>query len=188
MKLIDVLEEIQERSQSTLTMKSLVRKINTVRNQIVRQFENRLDMMAMDILEDVPLYPLTIPVDSIQAVLVNDVKYKYEQFNDRNHGDYYYYIVDGAIGIVPKPKETIEQGLTIFFKKRLEDLTTDNLEADLGLDQDYEMLVVYGVLRDITNGNEHYEFKNRYEELLRDYLAATANSEPETHTIVLERW
>ena len=188
MKLIDAIEEIQEKSQSTLTLESIVRKINIVRDQFIRNYENRIGVQSMDLLEGVPVYPLNIPVDRIDSILVRGKKYPYGQFNDTTKNREYYYIIDGAIGIHPTPKEDVTEGLTMFYKKRLERLTVNNLDEDIGLDEDYDILVVYGVLKDITTGNEHYEYKSRYNDIKSDFLAAISNSEPQTHQIVYGGW
>lgn len=188
MKLIEAIEEIQEKAQSTLTMESIIRKINFVRDSFIRNYENRITIQSMDLLEGVPIYPLDIPMDRIDTVLVKGEKYPYGQFNDMTKDRSYYYIIDGAIGIFPSPKETVEKGITMFYRKHLSKLNSDNLEEEIGLDEDYDMLVVYGVLKDITNGNQHYEYKSRYEDIKKDFLSAISNSEPQTHQIVLGGW
>lgn len=188
MKLIDAIEEIQERAQSTLTSKSIIRKINIIRDQIMRNYEERITLQTMDLLEGVPMYPLTIPVDAVVSVLVDGKHYPFAQFNGIKRTGVYYFIVDGALGIYPTPKEDKTQGLSIFYKKRLPKLSEEDLEAEIGLDLDYDMLVVWGVLKDITNGNEHYEYKSKYNDTLHDFLAATSNAEPAAYQIVTEGW
>ncbi|MNI93931.1 hypothetical protein D3C73_1519560 [compost metagenome] len=59
------------------------------------------------------------------------------------------------------------------------------MDKATGFDPDYDMLLVYGVLREITSGNEAQEYNNKYQQLLMDYTAA--NSGYETHQ-VKERW
>lgn len=188
LKLIDAIEEIQERVQSTLTPKSIIRKINIIRDQLIRHYEDRVTLMTMDLLEGIPMYPLNIPVDSVVSVLVGGHHYPFAQFNGLKKTGVYYFIVDGALGIYPTPKEYKQQGLSIFFKKSLPKLSEEDFQSEIGLDKDFDMLVVWGVLKDITNGNDHYEYKSKYNDLLHEFLATTSNAEPAAYQIVSEGW
>jgi hypothetical protein len=86
---------------------------------------------------------------------------------------------------MPVPEYDAAYGIKIFHLPVLNPLTFADMEGDTGFDPDYDMLLVYGVLREITSGNEAQENNTKYLQLLADYTAA--NSGYETHE-VKERW
>lgn len=185
MKLIEAVEEIQEKSSNHLSMQSIIRKITMSRDQLLRRFGRETEIHRMDLLENEPLYPWALPHSSIKSVLVNGVAYQFGYLNDRSRSRYYYFL-SGAIGIHPTPKETAKEGLTVFYDKTLVPLTVDALEQEVGFDRDYDMLVVYGALMTIETGNAGLYFSGKYNELLNDYLAV--NTDPEHYQIRLEDW
>ncbi|MMZ69512.1 hypothetical protein D3C76_1071390 [compost metagenome] len=56
----------------------------------------------------------------------------------------------------------------------------DDIDAPTGFDPDYDMVIVYGVLREITSG-----YEEMYQVLLRDYQTATNGYEK---YVINERW
>lgn len=184
MLLSDVMEEIIEKAPHTLSPQSIVRKINQVRDKLIRTYGRDVVPYRMDIQEGLAEYPWPYSPGSIVNVLVDGVRYPYGQFNARQGR--YFYILTGTIGIYPTPTKDIEQGLTIFHKKTLTPLTLNDMNAEIGFDPDYDMLVVYGVLTDITSGNVAAEYKAKYEDILSDYLRA--NTEPEAYQIQVVDW
>jgi hypothetical protein len=185
MKLIEAVEEVQEKSSNNLSMQSIIRKINMSRDQLLRRYGRETEVHRMDLLADQPLYPWALPPGSIKSVLVNGVSYPFAYLNDRAKARYYYFL-NGSIGIYPAPQETVTEGLTVFYDKTLVPLTVDALEQEIGFDRDYDMLVVYGALKTIETGNSGHYYTNKYNELLDDYLAV--NTEPEHYQIRMEGW
>lgn len=183
MLLIEAVEEIQEKSTNYLSMESIVRKVNSARNQLIRQYGQEIVPYQMDLLEGIGSYPWSLPQGSIHTVLVDGVKWPFAQANQMV-GSRYYYFIAGSIGLYPVPTENVERGLTILYNKTLAPLTVNDLNAELGFDMDYDMLIVYGVLKDMTIGSESAEYSIKYESMLNDYLRATSNATPEAHTII----
>jgi hypothetical protein len=185
MKLIEAVEEVQEKSSNNLSMQSIIRKINMSRDQLLRRFGRETEVHHLDLLANEPLYPWLLPQGSIKSVLINGAAYPFAYLNDRAKGRYYYFL-NGSIGIYPTPEDTIVEGITVFYDKTLAPLTVDALEQDIGFDRDYDMLVVYGALKTIETGNSGHYYANKYNELLDDYLAV--NTEPEHYQIRLGEW
>lgn len=185
MLLSEAVEEILEKAPNYLSMPSLIRKINTVRNQLLRTYGKEVVPYRMDINAGSAEYPWPLPPGSIAYVLVDGHKWPMGQLNAASPS-HYYYLLAGTIGLYPVPQEAILQGLTIFYKKTLVPLSVGDLNAEVGLDPDYDNLVVYGVLKDITSGAQAAEYAARYEAALNDYLR-TATS-PEAYQIQLGEW
>lgn len=183
MLLVEAVEEIQEKSTNFLSMESIIRKISGVRNRLLRMYGNEVMPVQMDLLKGIPNYPWALPHGSIVSVLVNGVQWPYAQLNQMG-GSRYYYFIAGSIGLFPTPVEDVPRGLTILINKTLVPLTVNDLNADVGFDMDYDMLVVYGVLKDIESGSAAAEFSAKYDLMLNDYLRV--NTTPEAHQIMPE--
>lgn len=108
----------------------------------------------------------------------------YRQFDERYFGPYYYFL-SGTIGLVPKPCQDVSQGLKIFHIPVLVPLSVDSLDGPTGFDPNYDMVLVYGVLKEATTGAQSAEFAQKYTQWLNDYT--TANSGWERY-VVNERW
>ncbi|MNJ69320.1 hypothetical protein D3C77_656580 [compost metagenome] len=81
---------------------------------------------------------------------------------------------------MPTPDEDITVGLKIFHIPVLPELTVNDMDGMTGFDPDYDMLLVYGVLREITGG-----YDDMYQQLLNDYKSANNGYEKYS---VNERW
>ncbi len=185
MLLNDLVEEIQEKAPNFLSMTSIIRKINTVRGQLLRMYGTDVVPLQMDLLTGQALYPWPYPAGSITNVLVNEVSYPMGQLNALTKARYYY-LMSGAIGLYPVPEGDVPQGLTVLYKKSMAPLGLGDLDADVGFDQDYDMLIAYGALKDITNGNAAVEYAAKYGAMLDDYLRASTS--PEAYQIPEVRW
>lgn len=183
MLLVEAVEEIQEKSTNFLSMESIIRKISGVRNRLLRMYGNEVMPVQMDLLSGIPNYPWALPHGSIVSVLVNGVKWPFAQFNQMA-GSRYYYFMAGSIGLHPAPEEDVPGGLTILINKTLVPLSVNDLNAEVGFDMDYDMLVVYGVLKDIEIGSAAAEYAVKFDLMLNDYLRA--NTVPEAHQIIPE--
>lgn len=186
MLLKEAIEEIQEKAPNFLSMTSIIRKINTTRGQLLRTYGTDVVPMTMDLLEGKATYPWPYPSGSIQHVLVNGTKYPLGQLNSLTSKANYYYLLAGTIGLFPTPAEDVTQGLMVMFKKSLAPLSLADMEAEVGFDPDYDMLVVYGVLKDITNSGLSVEYTAKYGAMLNEYLQVP--SSPEAYQIPEVRW
>jgi hypothetical protein len=171
-------EEIIEKAPNAgLSIPSIIRKIEGVRNRLLRTYGQEIAPYWMDLNAGEAEYPLLFPAGSLDSVLINGSRYPWAQMNSRGYSRYYY-TYSGVIGLVPTPQEDITQGLTLFYKKTMVPLTVNDLNGEVGFDPDYDWLVVYGALIDITRGGDAAEFKAKYDELLDNYLRTPTTPEP----------
>lgn len=194
MLLQDVVEEITEKAPNFLSVPSIIRKVTQVRDKLMRgatgaQQQSDPVVYAMDLLQGRGEYPLPCPAASVQEVLVSKEAYygenqweriPYRQFDEHDRGPYYYFL-NKTIGIVPEPESTTVQGLKIFYNQALPPLTTNDLNGPTGFDENFDMLLVYGVLVDMGIK----EYKEHYDEWLYEYRQANSGYE---RYVVNERW
>ncbi|MNN47894.1 hypothetical protein D3C81_1623360 [compost metagenome] len=103
-------------------------------------------------------------------------------FNEQERHPYYYFVA-GKIGIYPPPEYDTFYGIKIFYTPIIEELTLEDLNNGSGFDPNFDMLLVYGVLRDIVPGNEAFEL--RYQQIYTEYRRATNDYEK---FVVQESW
>lgn len=106
-----------------------------------------------------------------------------KQFNLPSPKEPYYYFVAGKIGVYPEPTANADQGIKIHHIPVIPPLTLADMDNPTGFDPDFDMVLVYGVLREIAADNNDYDI--RYQQLLIEYQ--TANSGYEVH-VIQERW
>jgi hypothetical protein len=177
MLLSEAVDEVLEKSPAKFPMQSIIRKIDQVRNRLLRMYGKDIVPYRFDLLEGQAEYPWPLPMGAITNVLVQGVKYDFGQLNAYGRSRYYYFL-NSSIGIYPTPAETIPEGVTVFYKRTLAPLTVNDLNGEVGFDTDYDMLVVYGALKDIAKGNEAAEYSSKYDDLLSDFLRAGTTPEP----------
>lgn len=185
----DVVEEIAEKAPNHLSPQSILRKITQVRDRLLRQSgsgQQQTDTVctAIDLKALQRLYILPCPAGNITDVDIicpagHWVRLPFRQFNNDSIRPYYY-VQSGQIGIVPTPDIDIPEGLKIFHIPVLLALTLGDMEAPTGFDPDYDMLLVYGVLREITSG-----YEDLFQGLLNEYK--TVNNGYEKY-VINERW
>jgi len=108
----------------------------------------------------------------------------YRQFDEHYYGPYYYFL-SGTIGLVPKPCQDVPGGLKIFHVPVLQPLTVEGLNGPTGFDPNYDMVLVYGVLKESLSGQIGAEYTEKYNLWLSDYQRANSGWE---RYIVHERW
>lgn len=193
MYLREVVEEVSEKSPNYLSVSSIIRKVTQVRDKLMRmttasQQQTDPVIYEMDLLEGQGEYPLPCSPSSVQEVVVSCEAYSgegtrrlpYRQFDEKDKGPYYYFL-NKIIGIVPMPKHTVTKGLQIFYSQTLPPLTTNDMNGPTGFDQNFDMLLVYGVLVDMGNT----QYKDQYDEWLYEYKQANSGME---RYVVNERW
>lgn len=186
MLLSEIVEEIAEKSDNYLSPQSIIRKINFIKGNLIRNYSNNdLVVSQMDVEEGLAQYPLIVPAGSIRSVMVDDCPYPLRRLNESPYSRYYY-LLSGTIGISPTPIEDIPGGLRIFHERVSRQLTINDMNGEPDFDSEYHMLFVYGVLAEIHKGGESSEYKAKYEDLLREYLIA--NADPENPQIRMEDW
>lgn len=196
----DVVEEIIEKSPHYLSPQSILRKITAVRDRLIRQSMAAqrqsgticaaIDLHAGQVEYIPPCSPdAVVDVDIMVSAYQGGDSEEYRRIQlrqfDQSVRSPYYYFTAGKIGIHPAPEYDAAYGIKIFHLPVVAPLRLEDMDKVTGFDPDYDMLLVYGILREITSGNEAQENNTKYLQLLADYTAA--NSGYETHQ-VRERW
>lgn len=206
MLLKEVVEEIQEKVPNYLAPDSIVRKVGFVRDKLIRtsgSWQQQTDVVSttFDLVAGEAEYDLPCPPGNITEVMLWDTAFRHsythgvgdyirgipqKQFNQRsNRLRPYYYLLAGKIGISPVPDYDAAYGVKIFHLPVLTPLTTAHMNDQTGFDPHFDMLLVYGVLREITNGSAAQEYDAKYQDLLQEYKRANNGGE----TYVIEgRW
>lgn len=188
MLLKDVVEEITEKSPNFLSPASIVRKITQVRDRLIRLYGSAQQQVesvctGIDIKKDQAQYVLPCPpsnVVDVDVLLYNEWRrLKLRQYHNESIQPYYYF-QSGKIGFVPTPEEDITMGIKIFHTPVLQELTLNDFDNPTGFEPDYDMLLVYGVLREIAQG-----YEEMYQSLLVEYKTACNGFEKYS---VDERW
>ncbi|MEK5479894.1 hypothetical protein NYE70_23635 [Paenibacillus sp. FSL R5-0407] len=184
----DVVEEIAEKAPNHLSPQSILRKITQVRDRLLRQSgsaQQQTDTVctAIDIKKGQDQYELPCPPGNVVDVdiVLDDCwrRLPLRQFHQRSIKPYYYFQA-GLIGLVPVPDADITQGLKVFHIPVLPSLTVADMEGMTGFDPDYDMVLVYGVLRELSEG-----YDGLYQQILNDWKSANNGFEK---YVVNERW
>jgi hypothetical protein len=193
MYLREILDDIAERTGHTLTDESVARKVNNLQNQLFRLYVKDSDLSTWDILTGQAQYPLTFPWQDIQEVVIYN-----EFFNGpwdgitNGHrrslrkgrvGEYskspYYYLLRDTIGIWPTPTADYTEGLQVIRRYLPSDLDINTIDAIPELNEEYHMLLVYGVVADIVDGQKRNEYMGRYMELLNQFRVSQIDPIPQ---------
>lgn len=199
----EIVEEIIEKLPSnTYPVVSILRKITEVRDRLLRiispaqrqsdALNQAFDLTAGNGLIDLICPPGNVTEVAIRNSIYTNVEYNDDardwrriplrQFDEQEHRPYYYF-VNGKIGVYPPPVYDTFYGIKIFYTPVLPPLTTDDLNSGSGFDPDFDMLLVYGVLKDLMPSSG--EFHERYNQLYREYNNATSGYE---RYVVKGRW
>lgn len=193
----EVVSAIQQRNKNYLDPTSLLREITQVRDRLMRtinggQQQSDAIVTMFDLQKDRTVYPLPAPANSIVEVAVKDADFAdySENESDSRSGWYalerkqldqsersrpYYYVTGGFIGLSRKPNVDVTQGLKIFHYPVLLPLQISSLtdNSSTGFDPNFDMLLVYGVLKEITTAAEANEFAAKFQEIYDQYVRAT---------------
>lgn len=203
MKVQDIIEEIIEKiPENTMPVVSILRKITQTRDRLLRnlsasQMQSEALNQSFDVTVGNGLFNLICPPGNVTEVAVRRSVYTGEPFYDdardwlriplRHFNEQekkpYYYFVSGQIGIYPPPAYDTFYGIKIFYTTVLGELTLDDLNSGSGFDPNFDMLLVYGVLRDMMPKN--IEFDERYQQIYNEYRRATNDYEK---FVVQESW
>lgn len=199
----DIVEEIIEKiPENTMPVVSILRKITQVRDRLLRnlsaaQSQSEVLNQSFDVIAWEGMTALVCPPDNVTEVAIRNSIYTNQTFNDdardwrriplrafdKDERNPYYYFVAGQIGIYPPPIYDTFYGIKIFYTPVFGPLTLDDLNNGSGFDPNFDMLLVYGVLKDMMpeNGN----FYTRYQELYEEYRSATSGYE---QFVIKGRW
>ncbi|KAF6564530.1 hypothetical protein G9G63_10335 [Paenibacillus sp. EKM202P] len=173
MKLQEILDEIAEKYPHDLSDESVIRKINTVQNELFRTTFRINTVWQDDILSDVFIYPLPCSPTNVIDVLVNDQEYMYQDVKKGSNEPFYYFTDGDDLGIYPTPEDDCQGGLMIFYYREPAQLTVSDMNTAPDLDRDFHMLLVYGTLVQIAeNFNDVAMVNNftvRYNGLIEEF-------------------
>lgn len=199
----DIVEEIIEKlPENTAPVTSILRKITQVRDRLMRnmsaaQSQSEVLNQAFDLAAGDGLTDLICPPGNVTEVAIRRsiytgapytetpedwVRIPLRQFDDSSRGPYYYF-VSGQIGIFPPPVQDTFYAVKVFYTPVIGELTLSDLNNGSGFDPDFDMLLVWGVLKDIQPDNAYFDA--RYQQVYAEYR--TANSGYERYA-VKERW
>ncbi|MEK4185666.1 phage adaptor protein [Paenibacillus sp. FSL L8-0494] len=199
----EIVEEIIEKiPDNTMPVVSILRKITQTRDRLLRNLspaQKQSDVLnqAFDVTAGTFFTDLVCPPGNVTEVAIRNAIYTNQTFNDdardwrriplRQFDEHehrpYYYFVSGQIGIYPPPLYDTFYGIKIFYTAVLSPLTMNDLNGGSGFDPNFDMLLVYGVLKDILPNNG--EFHERYNQLFKEYNSATSGYE---RYVVKGRW
>jgi hypothetical protein len=181
MLLSEVVNKITEKWPAgvNLSIPSVISDVSELRRRLIRNYCTDIDTSTTDLLEDTPEYPLPCAQSDIKEVVVNGCPYVRGSLGSSVPCQYYY-ILDNTIGIYPTPTTTVTEGLMIFHTKSTKELTQGDWNVDAGLDKDHDMLLVYGVLKEIDP-----KYKVQYDELFSSFWSA--NLTPD-NSVIRGRW
>lgn len=180
LRLEDVFEEIVERMPNFNSPESVLRKINSVRKNLYRNYKREEIVSSMDLMPGISQYPLPCPRSSITKVIVGGKQYSYHSEGNRP----YYYLLKDTIGLVPVPDRAMQRGLQIFHYETINDLSINDMDQEPVFDEHYDMIVVYGVLREMASSRELGEYQYKYNELLDEFKRSNDENIPDYIPVV----
>jgi hypothetical protein len=199
----EVVEEIIEKlPENTAPVVSILRKVTQTRDRLLRnmsasQMQSEVLNQSFDLTAGNGLTDLICPPGNVTEVAIRNAIYTNQTFNDdardwsriplkhfnEQEKHPYYYFVAGQIGVYPPPEYDTFYGIKIFYTPVLTELTNDDMNSSTGFDPDFDMLLVYGVLRDMMPQNETFDV--RYQQIYSEYRRATNDYEK---FVVQESW
>lgn len=173
MTLQEILDEIAEKYPHGLPNDSVVRKINTVQNELFRTVFLFSTMSIYSIQKDVFAYSLPFPQSNLIDVVVDGREYIYQDKKKRSNVPFYYFLGKDTIGIYPTPDRDIVEGLTLIYNMYPTQLSASDTTVIPDLDSDFHMLLVYGALVQICESFNDVamvnNFTSKYNGLLDSY-------------------
>lgn len=170
MKVKEILDEIAEKYPHGLSTESLIRKLNDVQNKVFRlTFKNPM-LSYFSLIRGVHAYVLPFPRTSMLRVVVGGHDYNYQNIHHKSNHPFYYWIGNQTLAINPTPAADLADGLAVFHYKYPFQVTADNQDAVPELDEDFHMLLVYGVLVQICEVFQDTAMVNNYTGKYNDLL------------------
>jgi hypothetical protein len=157
----EIIDDVDARMPNRFTDSNKVNWINSFQKKIFRQLKlpgiYRTETIAEQALYELPP---SCGVDLIDDVVLEDNSLTYKHMDSEASGTFYY-IVDDMIGIYPEPEENGES-ITVFYKKRPVELSTDDMTAIPDLEEDYHELIKLHLFITMAKANEDPQLANAY--------------------------
>lgn len=181
-------------NSSGLATSSLVNEADRLQKRIFRKLK-RETYSSYDLVTDQPTYPISMKTtDIFQVDIGNSTTSKFCKYPLRKVSDsinsctkYHYFINDidvGLwIGIYPLPTDT-EDTMVIYYYEIPETLDVSFLEGTPMLDENYHMMLVYGVCAEVAESFRDTDmaagFAMQYNALESELLGLTKSSDSYT--------
>lgn len=162
MNLQEILDEIAEKYPHGMSNDSVIRKINQIQGELFRTTFRVKTMSIYNVDEGVFVYSLPFARSNLSDVVIDGTEYLYQDSKKRSNTPYYYFVGPTGLGIYPTPEKTIVDGMSLLYYMSPTLLTVDTLTAVPDLDQDFHMLLVYGVLAQICESFNDVAMVNNY--------------------------
>lgn len=180
MTLQEILDEIAEKYPHALNDDSVIRKINQVQNELYRTTFREKTMSIYNLQKDVFAYSLPFPRSNLSDVVVEGREYMYQDSKKESNVPFYYFIGKTGLGLYPTPDKDVYEGLSLFYYRYPDQLSSTNLEAVPDLDQDFHMLLVYGALVQIAENYNDIQMVNNYTAKYNGIIEELSNISVET--------
>jgi len=162
-----------ERYPHALSPDNIINKINIEQKELFRTIYQPQTSTTYDLIADNPFYPVTYSPENIIDVVVQDVKYPYQNIKYEGQFRYYYITEDNCIGLYPTPKEDVTNGMTVFRYMEPHALTSNDLNIEPDFDKAFHMLIVYRVCKSLAeialDANMTNVFVGQYNGLETEY-------------------
>jgi hypothetical protein len=123
------------------TDSDLFTMVNDEQTRIFRTMYKPETSVTYDILADNPFYPVSFSPENIIDVVVKGKEYPYQNIKYDAQPYYYYVTDDDCVGVYPTPTEDVTNGLTVFYYKEPNALSSP---GDVpALDPAWHMMLVY---------------------------------------------
>lgn len=184
MTLSEIMQEIQERYQHSLSNESVIRKIDSLQKRIFRQYKKLVTTETVTAPGQV-FYDLAIRPGDIRDFLVDGKTFPYLDIKDEPL-PYYFYYTNGKYGIVPA--QVANTKITVFHYKTPATLTTASTAVEI--DEEYQNILIYGVCKEIAEIYQDFDMANGYAQQYNFYLdeLLTYSKPMEAFTIREEWW
>jgi hypothetical protein len=169
----EILDAIAERYPHSLSVDSVIKKIDISQKELFRTIYKPITSTTYDLIADNPFYPIDYTPEAIIDVVVNGTEYEYQNIAYASLGQFYYITDDDCIGLYPTPLEDDVSGLTVFHYKEPAPLSAANTGVIPDFDAGFHMLLVYRVCNDIAqialDGDMANVFATQYNGLELEY-------------------
>lgn len=156
------MNEISEKYPHSLTNDNIIAKINTLQKELFRTIYKPIVSTQYDLLADVPFYSITYSPSKVIDIVVDGEEYESLNIKGRAASKFYWFTDDDCIALYPTPKKDIADGLTVFRYKEPEIMTSAAVNVTPDFDQDFHMLIVYRICKQLAENNKEYDIANGF--------------------------
>lgn len=175
MTLEEILRNVDILVPNSLPTDIKIQWINQINRQLFRDYPLPEAFYLFQAQNGVQLYelPPDCPEDRIKKVTIGERDFDYHPITSDDSPERFWTIVSGRLLIHPAPK-TEETGM-VYYKQRPIDLTINDIDKEVGFNQDYQNLMVFGCCELVALSNpDTFQLSSTYAAKFAD-LAEKAN-------------